>query len=315
MKIAFHINKLCVTGISVALYDYALYNEKLYNNTSIILIPEKSIADCEPIALNKFSKRFLVRTYKDLEETLSCLKCDILYCIKYGINDGIYSKNIKTVIHCVYDMTDSHGNIYAGISCNLIKKFNKHLFVPYMVSLKKIHNNNLKILLGIPNDAIVFGRYGSIYTFNIPWISKVIEKIVKTRHDIYFLLNNTVLFDYHPQIKYYKNIVSEDDKNKFINTCDAYIECGTIGHSFGLAIAEFSTFNKPIIAYNGQDIQNTAHFDVLKDNALYFQDEKQFKSLLNNFKKEDYIDKDLNFYKEYTPENVMKKFNEVFLTE
>lgn len=315
MKIAFHTNKLCVRGTSIAIYDYARYNEEIFKNTSIILIPEKSISECEPIALNRFSNRFLVKTYKDLEETLKDLGCDILYCIKYGLNDGIYSKNIKTVIHCVFDMTEPHGNVYAGVSCNLAKKFNKELFVPHMVSLKKIHNNNLKIILGIPDNAIVFGRYGGIDTFNIPWCWKVIQKIVKERSDIYFLLNNTVKFEDHPQIKYYKNIVSEDDKNKFINTCDAYIECGTLGHSFGLAIAEFSTFNKPIIAYKGQNIWNTAHFDVLGNNAMYFQDENEFKSLLNNFKTEDYINKDLNFYKEYTPENVMRKFNQVFLTE
>ena len=58
---------------------------------------------------------------------------------------------------------------------------------------------------------------------------------------------------------------------------------------------------------------NTAHFDVLGDNALYFRDEKQFYEILHSFKKEDYIGKDLNFYKEYSPENVMKKFSEVFI--
>jgi hypothetical protein len=314
MKIAFHTNKLCVRGTSVAIYDYAKYNEEILKNDSIILIPESSISDSEPIALTRFSNRFLVKTYRDIEQTLKDLKCDILYCIKYGLDDGIYSKNIKTVTHCVFDMSQRHGDVYAAVSSTLAKKFNQSVFVPHMISLKKIHDRNLKTLLGIPDYAIVFGRYGGIDTFNIQWCWKVIEKIVEKRRDIYFLLNNTVRFLEHPQIKYYKNIVSEDDKNKFINTCDAYIECGTLGHSFGLAIAEFSTFNKPIIAYKGDNMWNNAHFDVLGNNARYFNDEKQFYEILDNFKREDYIGKDLNFYKEYSPEIVMRKFSEVFLS-
>ena len=314
MKIAFHTNKLCVRGTSVAIYDYAKYNEEILRNVSIILIPESSISECEPISLTRFSNRFLVKTYRDIEQTLKDLNCDMLYCIKYGLNDGIFSKNIKTVIHSVFDMSQKHGDVYAAVSSTLAKKFNQSVFVPHMISLKKIHDRNLKTLLGIPETAIVFGRYGGNDTFNIQWCWKVIQNIVNSRQDIYFLLNNTVKFDEHPQIKYYKNIVSEDDKNKFINTCDAYIECGTLGHSFGLAIAEFSTFNKPIIAYKNDNMWNTAHFDVLGDNGLYFRDEKQFYEILDSFKKEDYIGKDLNFYKEYSPENVMKKFSEVFIS-
>jgi hypothetical protein len=314
MKIAFHTNKLCVRGTSVAIYDYAKYNEEILRNESIILIPESSIPECEPISLTRFSNRFLVKTYRDIEQTLKDLNCDMLYCIKYGLNDGIFSKNIKTVIHCVFDMSQKHGDIYAAVSSTLAKKFNQSVFVPHMISLKKIHDRNLKTLLGIPESAIVFGRYGGVDTFNITWCWDTIEKIVRERSDIYFLLNNSVKFHEHPQIKYYKNIVSEDDKNKFINTCDAYIECGTLGHSFGLAIAEFSTFNKPIIAYFGSNVWNTAHFDILGDNGIYFRNEVEFYHTLNTFRKEHYIGKDLNFYKEYTPENVMRKFQEVFLS-
>jgi hypothetical protein len=312
MKIAFHIDKITVRGSSVAIYDYAKYNEEILKNKSVILFPESEIINCEPIALKRMS-RFLVITYKNLEETLQRLGCDMLYCIKYGYNDNVYSKNIKTVIHCIFDMSQKHGDVYAGVSSTLSKKFNQTCYVPHMISLKKIHNLDLKSILGIPENALVFGRYGGVDTFNITWCWKIIERIVKERKDVYFLLNNTVKLKEHPQIKYYRNIVSEDDKNKFINTCDAYIECGNLGHSFGLAIGEFSVFNKPIIAYRGKDVWNTGHFDILGDGALYYKDEEDFYDILSRFNKKDFIDIELNFYKDYSPEKVMEKFKNVFI--
>ena len=241
------------------------------------------------------------------------MNCDVLYCIKYGLNDGILSKKVKTIIHCVFDMTEPHGDVYAGVSSSLSKKFGSTLYVPHMISLKKNNNSNLKTILGIPENGIVFGRYGGIDTFDLKWCWNVIEEIVNERDDIYFLLNNTVKLKEHNQIKYQKNIVSEEDKNKFINTCDCYIECGSLGHSFGLAIGEFSVFNKPIMAYKNKNIWNRAHIDILGDNALYFENKEEFKSLLCGFRKDYYIGKDLNFYRDYSPEKVMEKFKAVFL--
>jgi hypothetical protein len=111
----------------------------------------------------------------------------------------------------------------------------------------------------------------------------------------------------------YKDI----DKNKFIQTCDAHIECGSMGHSFGLAIAEFSVNNKPIIAYlghkNNSQIWNDSHIKILGDKGIYFSDEKDFYHIITNFDPEEYKNKDVNAYKKYSPENVMKIFKEVFL--
>ena len=44
-------------------------------------------------------------------------------------------------------------------------------------------------------------------------------------------------------------IVEPELKVSFINTCDCMIHARTDGETFGLAIAEFSTLNKPIISH------------------------------------------------------------------
>ena len=93
---------------------------------------------------------------------------------------------------------------------------------------------------------------------------------------------------------------------------DAFLECGTMGHSFGLAIAEASVNNIPIILYRG-DVWNTAHYDIIKDTGIYFTDKKSFQEVLTTFDPQKYIHKDLNCYKEYSPENIMKIFNDIFI--
>lgn len=334
--IAFHSNILCVRGTSVAMYDYAHYNEKLLCNKSLIIFPRKNITQCDIAGLLNFMKRFYIRTYDglgELEKILEEEKCDILYCIKYGRNDGIFSRRIKTVIHCVFDMTEPHGDVYAGVSEALARKFGgycKMVYVPHMIGLRpesvqtsdgilergregKEHFPDLRTELGIPESAVVFGRYGGMDTFNIPFCWEAIREILEKRSDIYFLFINTPREIEHKNVMYLQKVVTSFEKNRFIAACDAYLECGTLGHSFGLAIGEFSINNKPIIAYLSDNLWNTSHIEILGDRGIYFGNKEEFYQKLNNFSKSDYIGRDMNCYKQYSPENVMQLFEKVFI--
>lgn len=315
MKIAFHSDRLCIRGTSVAMYDYANHNELLLKNTSVIITKKGEKHD--KLGLERFQSRFQVLFYENknqLETILQEQKCDILYCIKYGKNDGIFSTTIKTVIHCVFDMTEPHGNVYAGVSDALAKKFGRTLSVPHMIGLKPSETGeNLREKFSIPSDAIVFGRYGGLDTFNLQFCWETIIFLINSRSDIYFLLNNTPKFYNHKQIIYTDAITTEKEKSAFISTCDAHIECGNLGHSFGLAIGEFSVNNKPIIAYKVPNLWNKAHIEILGDKALYFSNQSEFYKILANFRPADYRNKNNNCYTEYTPEKVMKIFKAVFI--
>jgi hypothetical protein len=338
IKIAFHSPQLCVRGSSTALFAYAKYNEERLNNQSVIIIPEDGIEKTDPKAMVMFTSRFEVLTYanakdkdkdkdKDnLDKVLQENNCDILYCIKYGKNDGVFSnagsgqRPIKTCVHCVFDMSEPHGDVYAGVSESMAKKFNSSLFVPHTSTINPNDYKDtldLRESLNIPNDAIVFGRYGGEDTFDIPWVWNMIKLLLDTlaeaNDNIYFLFINTIVPD---NLKNYKNILtmpkitSDTDKVRFIKTCDAHLECGTLGHSFGLSIMENCLFDKPIIVYKNDKLWNTAHLDVLKDNCLPFYNAMDFFITLKNFKKGLTIK---NPFFEYTPEKVMQKFKEVFI--
>ena len=319
-KIAFHIYFFCVRGTSTALYDYANYSESILQCESICVVPKSSIKENKnvDIALKKFQKRFKIFYYDDmldLDNILEKEDCDMLYVIKYGSNDGVYSSKIKTCVHCVFDMSQNHGDVYAGVSEQIALKFgNNNLYVPHMVIEPFQNKENLREELGIPLESKVFGYHGGSDSFNIQFAINAVKKASRLFSDVYFLFVNIPRFDNNnPKIIFLKKIVEIEDKAKFINTCDCCLEAQSLGQSFGLSLSDFSVNNKPIITYGGI-VLNDNYKRILGDKATYYYEEEGLIEILKKFNKEDYENKDLNCYKEYSPEKVMKIFKDIFLS-
>ena len=314
-KIAFHINFFCIRGTSTAIYDYAHYAERILGYESLIVIPKASSSKNIDIAKKKFETRFQVLYYDDmkhLDEILLEKECDILYVIKYGTNDGISTKVIKTCIHCVFDMTQPHGDVYAGVSQQIATKYGKQTFVPHMVMEPNFESGNLRRLLGIPTDGIVFGYHGGYDSFNIQFAISAVKKTSRLFPNVYFVFVNIPNFDKgNPKVFFLNKIVEKEDKYRFINTCDCCLEAQSLGQSFGLSLADFSVHNKPIITYGGV-VLNDNYKKILGNTAMYYTTELELLHLIENFKKEDYIGNELNCYKDYSPENVMKQFDKTF---
>ena len=312
MKIAFHSNQLCLRGTEIALFDYARYNEELLGNESIIISKHPDIQQySHPLAIEKFKKRFSVFFYRDFSEVEKILEdngVDIFYAIKAGMNDGIVSKGRKSVNHAVFQYHEPHGDVYAYVSKWLGDRYGSP-FVPHMVVLPDI-NDDLRTELNIPKNAIVFGRHGGEDTFNLPFVYEVIKNVVARRTDIYFLFLGTNKFADHPNIIHLNGSSDMDYKTKFINTCDAMLHARHQGESFGLAPAEFSIRNKPVITWTqGRD---GAHIQMLGSKGIYYNNDSELQNILFNFVPDS--TKDWNAYREYNPESVMSIFKQVFLT-
>lgn len=318
MKIAFHTPHLDVRGTCVSLYDYAHYHEILLGGKSVIITDKKGQHDEE--ALYKFAKRFEIRYYTDASQLDDLLSdCDIFYTIGYGkkteINTALLarSKKIKMCVHCVFDLSEPHGDVYAAVSDTLAHKFGRTEFVPHMIGLMpSLTGDNLRKKLGIPEDAVVFGRHGGKDTFDLDMAKSAIVHAVHDRPNLYFVFVNTPRFIDHPRVYHWDKIVDLDEKNRFIMTCDAHLECGSLGHTFGISMGEFSINNRPIIAYNGP-VWNTAHFDILKKKGIYFKTEDELYNILMTFDPKHYQKLDNNCYREYSPEKVMQIFKNVFI--
>jgi hypothetical protein len=313
MNIAFHSNQLCLRGTEVALYDYAKYNEELLGNKSIIVSKHPDVQPFSHIlAIEKFKKRFLIYFYRDFNEVEKILddnNVDVFYAIKAGMNDGVVSRNRKSVNHVVFQHYQPHGNVYAYVSEWLGKRFNSP-FVPHMVTLPDI-SDDLRNELNIPKNAIVFGRHGGAETFDLPFAHDVVKTIALQRPDVYFLFLFTNKFT-DSSIKNVLYLDGSEDmiyKTKFINSCDAMLHARIAGESFGLSVGEFSIRNKPVITYLGG--RDGAHIEMLGNKGIYYSGYHDLFAILNNFKPDP--TKDWNAYRQFNPENVMNKFKQVFL--
>jgi hypothetical protein len=316
VKIAFHDNQLCERGTTVSLYDYAYYNKHYLGNESIILYnPNHTIKSVDSV-IEKFKNEFKVYPYtnwnSEANDILKKEKCDILYMQKAGGWDGkMAHPNIcKTIIHCVFNTSRPHGNVYGRISSCFGDS--RWPVVNYMVNLPNVEGN-MRQELNIPENATVFGRIGGLDQFNIPSVHKAIDRITDDNPNIYFFLVNTNKFCREKKnIIHYGRIVDLHKKVKFINSCDAMIHARQMGETFGAAVSEFSIKNKPIITCIGHD---NAHLDILKDEAIIYNSNntEEIYNIFKNFDRNEAKTKNWNAYSDYSPSNIMDKFNDLFI--
>jgi glycosyltransferase involved in cell wall biosynthesis len=316
IKIGFWSNQLCERGTEIALYDYAYYNQIILKNKSYIFYDKNNNNNNESV-INKFKKEFDivvgVNNFDEVDKLLIENDIHILYNIKGGHNDNKLSKVAKNVNHCVFTCGEPHGEVYAAISSSVSNYNDTIPILPHIVHLP-YHEENMRKELNIPEDAVVFGRHGGKAQFDIKIVQEIIYNIAKSNPTIYFIFLNTYTFcETLPNIIHLDTIVDTNLKRKFINTCDAMIWARYEGETFGLAIADFSICNKPVIAAN---VGFDCHYKILKDKGLWYSSSDE---LINQIKyiattdKNELQKKDWNAYKEYTPENVMKIFYKIVI--
>lgn len=311
--IGFHSNQLCERGTEIAMYDYAYYNQKLYNNKSIIFYCKHNPNNNQEV-IKKFEKEFNCYAYdkfSDIDKIILDEKINYFYNITGGSNS--YSNlvtNCPNLVHAVFTV-EPHGEKYATVSSYLANKYNNVVdYVPHMINLPKC-SENIRMQLNIPNDAILFGRYGGYYQFDLLVAQNAIKRMVELDPKQFFIFVNTNKFYEHPQIIYIDKIIDPIEKVRFINTCDAMIHARSDGETFGLAVAEFSTLNKPVITC--VSTMDNSHIEILGDKAIIYDSEESLIDIFKNIRTIIASRDDWNAYTEYTPEKVMKKFMDVFI--
>lgn len=325
--VLFFDSNLNERGISVSTYDYACYNETILGNKSIIA----SYKTGELTSYNKFKQRFdeiyLIDTFNDLER----IKCDYVYNQKFGFNDGNLVSTAKNLVHAVFPSYQPHGDVYAYISKWLALGLKEGTirceftptpdpstikenisYVPYMIDLPEI-NEDFKEFFNIKKEELVIGWYGGINSFDgeLNIARQAVIDVAKKRKNVRFIFMNQEAFCNEENIVFVEGTTDVEQKTAFINTCDVMLHARERGETFGLAIAEFSTKNKPIITYINSREKN--HIMTLGNKGIYYHDYNSLCDILMNIQKSDIEGKEWNCYQEYTPEKVMEQFNNVFL--
>lgn len=346
INIAFHLTTMSERGTEVSAYDYALYNEKLLGNNSIIIANRKKIFNqAERVFINlfkkmkifddnnikiyskrqrstyeKFSNKFKIFFYDNRDEIdLICRenKVDYFYAQKPGYKDNIYTKYCKNLIHALYMYDEPHGHRYLYCSEWLSKKMTgkKEFYVPYIVNSNFSKTvGNLREKFNIPKDQIIIASHGGKTSFDVEFVKKVIKKVVSERNDLNFFFLNTEKFISHPKVFFFPRTIDPVKKFQFINSADYMIYARSRGETFGLAIAEFSICNKPVIAY--ANTPERAHLDMLGEKSINFSNENELYDILLKLNKSS-ISSIENYYdcysKKFSPDIVMKMFKEKFL--
>ncbi len=312
-RIVFQSNQLSVRGTEIALYDYACGNEDFLGNQSIIAYQSNHPAN-EASVIAKFSKKFQLLPYSNiiaLDQFLREIKADFLYAIKAGEPDEVISSVVPTMVHAVFpqDPMMAHGSSYAFVSDWLSKVCSHGVIpaVPHIVPLPDV-DEDLRLGIGIPSNATVFGCYGGASSFDIKFAQKVVMDLVGLRNDIYFLFMNIHPFANHPQIIFLPSSADLVFKVKFINTCDAMLHARKLGESFGLACAEFSIRNKPVFTYSKSPQRH--HIETLGDKANLYSGYKSLMNQLMQFDRVSSSHKSWDCYSEkFSPQRVMALFD------
>merc|ERR1712087_934339 len=105
------------------------------------------------------------------------------------------------------------------------------------------------------------------------------------------------------------------EKIKFFEACDGMLHGSMWGETFGLAVAEFSVRNKPVITC--LSCGALGHVEILREKAIYYNDETSLHDLLTSIGTHGLPRPPIGgwdaYSQEYSPLPVMSRFYQQFL--
>jgi hypothetical protein len=134
--------------------------------------------------------------------------------------------------------------------------------------------------------------------------------LVDQQDDFVFVFVGTEPWINHPNVKFLSDVQDLQTKSNIINTWDAMLHARNDGESFGLAIVEALSLNKPVLAWDGGNDQH--HTKVLENSGMLYN-HYNFKDKLTHIHEQVSAEDWTKRVDQFRPKVVMQKFNEVFL--
>lgn len=315
MKIAFHSPTLGVRGSENAIWDYAEGNETILGNRSVMAVP-KQAEMAKSATFLRWSNRFPILVYRSRRELAELLRKEgigLIYMIKPGPYDGLLIPGVINCVHSMFLSDEFHGDRFAYVSAwaSRVMTGKEESYVPHLVSRHE-SCEDLRLSLGIPAKARVFGRHGGWETFNIPFARKAVAEHARNHPRDHFVFLNTRpirgterLANFH----YLPATIDPGEKAKFLATCDVMIHARDTGETFGLAVGEFAVLGKPVVTYSQS--KEKAHLEMLGTLAHPYENAADLCKLLQENLS---IHAGRTKYTEYAdPKKVMEIFRNVYL--
>jgi hypothetical protein len=316
MKVLFHTTGLNFRGTTVAVMDYARYNQEILGNESVISYCADSVfgndGGNEQSMIDKIGSEFELRSaYNNNFEAIGS-GIDVCYFLTsgYQVPENPILSNARNCAHVIFQFKQPYADRYAYVS----EWLSNHMsggelpYVPHIVHLPE-HNADYRKKLGIGTDKIIIGRHGGLKTMDIRFTWEAVMNIVNTDPRFVFVFLNTQKIIEHPNIIYLDAINDPQEKSNYINMCDAFIQGKSGGESFGLAPCESLFFNKPTFCFNGGT--DLHHVDLLRNTGLLYNNTQELVDKLQHLSLftanyNQIVDK-------FNPKTVMEKFDQVFL--
>lgn len=282
--VAFMTNSFCVRGVESVLWSYADLNRKM-GNTSVVVV-RKGIANPGKDFDDPSYKKFFEDAFethelddKDIEKFLENRGVDICVVSNSGGNDNFVPKNVPTIVRCVFTPRFPQGTLHTAVS-NLVSAGVAPVIPDIVRISERTDLPSLRDELGIPRDALVYGRIGGYDTFDVPFVREVVRKVCQQRPDIYFVFVNTdprELWDIENVILL-PGTRDDDYKRRFFEACDYFLHARVDGETFGVAVGEFAMCGKPTISWAMSN--DREHFTILVDKIVPYTNSGDLERIL-----------------------------------
>lgn len=271
LRVGFLSNQLSLRGTEVAMLDYAVANETVLGNQSVVLAFADAVRDAEPAFRAAGVPIVFLRAASEIDDAVERLGLDALYVIKGGWPDDRATSRCRCCVHVVFDPRHPHGDAVAAVvSPSLNARFGTRLpVVPHVVRDPPPDGPDLRAELGIPAGARVFGRHGGADTFDIDFARRAVVDAAAADGRTFFVFMNTERFGPPmPNVVFLPGTCDRGAKAAFVRTCDAMLHARRDGETFGLACAEFARAGRPVLTWAGSG--DRAHIDALGAAAVLY---------------------------------------------
>ena len=287
----------------------------------------------------------------DLTTFALALGCGAVYIQKGGLMNhpprypDSFSGSIPTIVHAVFNW-EPHGTVYGAISDSMrgySRKYQGNI-VPYIVTPPPTFKvQSFRARFEIRETALVVCRHGGESTFDISYARKALRMAIQkfNQSQIHFVFLGTTSFKkwlvdscskdesekviqtsnqrqaclsaVNSQVHFIPTTVDERVRESYFATCDVMLHARADGETFGLAVAEFSVRNKPVLTNRPRGArQSPAHLRALGDQALLYSSEGDIMSWLEKFIHSGLPKGNFTAFRRYYPEQVMKIFKTTF---
>eukprot|EP00668_Euglena_longa_P019708 GGOE01024498.1.p1 GENE.GGOE01024498.1~~GGOE01024498.1.p1 ORF type:complete len:400 (-),score=85.57 GGOE01024498.1:235-1434(-) len=273
------------------------------------------------------------------------LRCHNVYGQKGGGPDGepkIPESLMRVPFspHAVFLIGGIHGTSYAAIGKKVADvDCPNGATVPYMVYPHERRNSstyeNLRSKFGVKDSDHLLCRHGGPNTFDIGFVRDCIPRFLDEFPTLHILLMNTdrqlrrhalkspslgskrkpfySRLQEHPRLHFLDSRVDDKERLEYFEACDGMLHARSVGETFGLAVAEMSVHNRPVIT---STLGAQEHIHILGKKGFIYSDPSSLRQRIHqvlSIPRRELLAKDWNAYRMFMPRPVMQAFDDIFI--